>query len=86
MSDTHDAPAALADTLAQLRHAWQQRRPDLAQRRRDLQRLREALKARLAPMAQAIADDFGHRSRHESLLADGMTVLAEIDHLLRHLR
>src|SRR5262249_8345893 len=30
--------------------------------------------------------DFGRRSRHESMLSDGMTVLSEIDHLVRHLR
>src|SRR5690606_35509456 len=38
-----------------------------------------ALKPRLAEMAAAISADFGHRSVHESLLADGMTVLSEID-------
>jgi len=73
-------------TLAGLRAAWQHHRPSLPQRRADLQRLRAALKQRLPEMADAIAADFGHRSRHESLLADGMTVLGEIDHLLRHLR
>ncbi len=79
-------PAELGPTLARLRAAWQARKPDLAQRRDDLARLREALRARLPEMAEAIAADFGHRSRHESLVADGMTVLAGIDHLQRHLR
>ena len=85
---TADAAAAagLEPTLACLRDAWQAQRPDHAQRRDDLRRLRAALKAQLPRMADAIAADFGHRSRHESLLADGMTVLAAIDHLLRHLR
>ncbi|MDH7453733.1 coniferyl aldehyde dehydrogenase [Luteimonas composti] len=78
--------AELGPTLARLRAAWQARKPDLAQRRDDLGRLREALRARLPEMAEAIAADFGHRSRHESLVADGMTVLAGIDHLQRHLR
>ena len=76
----------LAPTLARLRAAWQARKPDAAQRRDDLRRLRDALKRRLPEMADAVAADFGHRSRHESLIADGMTVLSEIDHLLRHLR
>lgn len=79
-------PADLAPTLARLRGAWRARTPDLVQRRGDLQRLRDALKRRLPEMADAIAADFGHRSRHESLLADGMTVLTELDHLRRHLR
>ena len=80
------AVATLDSTLACLRAAWQRRRPPIEQRRADLQRLRAAFKARLEDMATAIAEDFGHRSRHESLLADGMAVLGEIDHLLRHLR
>ena len=77
--------AELEPALARLRQAWQAHKPDRAQRRGDLQRLRAALKPRLDGMASAIAADFGHRSRHESLIADGMTVLAAIDHLLRHL-
>lgn len=79
------APSALSYTLARVRAAWLGKRPDYRQRRDDLQRLRALFKARLPQMADAIAADFGHRSRHESLIADGMTVIGEIDHLLRHL-
>jgi len=66
--------------------AGQVRRHQLAQRSADLLRLRQALKRRLEAMAQTIAADFGHRSLHESRIADGMAVLNEIDHLRRHLR
>ncbi|WP_368563075.1 coniferyl aldehyde dehydrogenase [Pseudoxanthomonas sp. UTMC 1351] len=83
---TDSAIAELAPTLARLRTAWQARRPDYTQRKDDLQRLRTALKRRLDEMADTVAADFGHRSRHETLIADGMTVLNEIDHLARHLR
>lgn len=76
----------LAPTLQRLRDAWQARKPDAAQRQQDLQRLRDALKRRMEEMARTIAQDFGHRSLHESRIADGMTVLNEIDHLRRHLR
>ncbi len=86
MSDAHIDPADLPTLLQTLRTAWQADRPSLEQRRSDLQRLRTVLKARLPAMAEAIAADFGHRSTHESLIAEGMTVLNEIDHLLRHLR
>lgn len=86
MSDAHTDPAELPALLHTLRAAWQANRPSLDQRRDDLQRLRAALKARMPEMAETIAADFGHRSTHESLIADGMTVLGEIDHLLRHLR
>jgi len=78
--------AELAPTLQRLRDAWLARRPDYEQRRGDLQRLRMAFHARLDEMAVAVSDDFGHRSTHESLLADGMTVLAELDHMIRNLR
>ena len=78
--------AELAPTLSRLRDSWQARKPDYAQRRDDLERLRAAFKVRLEAMASAISEDFGGRSRHESLIADGMTVLGEIDHLLKHLR
>lgn len=82
-----DTPAtALRPTLARLRAAWQAAKPDYARRRDDLQRLRQAVKSRLDEMARTISEDFGHRSTHESLIADGMTVLGEIDHLLKHLR
>ena len=87
MEPSFDTPISdLPTTLARLRAAWQGNRPDYPQRRDDLQRLREALKRRLEEMADTIAADFGQRSRHESLIADGMTVLNEIDHLRKHLR
>ena len=82
-----DTPISdLQPTLARLREAWRRSRPDYRQRRDDLRRLRESLKRRLPEMADTIAADFGHRSRHESLIADGMTVLNEIDHLRGALR
>lgn len=83
MSDT--ATADLRPTLDRLRAAWQRQRPDARQRLDDLARLRSAFKAGNDDMLRAIAADFGHRSVHESLVADSMTVLAEIDHLRRHL-
>lgn len=87
MDTAADTPTAeLPATLARLRVAWQGKHPDYDQRRDDLQRLRDTLKRRLEEMADTIAADFGQRSRYESLLADGMTVLNEIDHLRSHLR
>ena len=82
-----DTPVTeLRPTLDRLRAAWQAHKPDAAQRRDDLQRLRDALKRRLDEMAAAISADFGQRATAESLIADGMTVLTEIDHLRKHLR
>ena len=78
-------PSELAPTLARLRAAQAARVPDLAQRRDDLRRLRAAFKAQLPQMVEAMQADFGLRSRHESLLSDGFTVMQEIDDLLAHL-
>ena len=82
-----DTPVTeLRPTLDRLRAAWQAHKPDAAQRRDDLQRLRDALKRRLGEMAAAISADFGQRATVDSLIADGMTVLTEIDHLRKRLR
>jgi coniferyl-aldehyde dehydrogenase len=72
--------------LARLRAAHRNRMPDHEQRIGDLKRLRVAFQERLEDFALAMSEDFGRRSRHESLLTDGMTVLSEIDHLRSHLR
>lgn len=81
-----DAIAELSPTLDRLKAAWRTKKPDYAQRMDDLARLKAAFKARMGEMTAAVRADFGHRSEHETLLADGMTVLGEIDHLRRHLR
>ncbi len=52
----------------------------------DLARLRDAFKSRLEDFAAAMSADFGRRSRHESLLSDGMTVLHDIDFIRARLR
>ncbi|WP_225444871.1 coniferyl aldehyde dehydrogenase [Pseudomarimonas arenosa] len=76
----------LQPTLQRLRDAQRARVPDYRQRVDDLKRLRAAFKAGLEGMVNALQQDFGQRSRHESLLTDGMTVLGDIDHALKHLR
>ena len=81
-----DEIAELAPTLERLRKAWRAKKPDYAQRMDDLARLKAAFKGRMGEVAAAVRADYGHRSAHETLLADGMTVLGEIDHLRRHLR
>ena len=78
--------ADLHATLTRLRDAWQARVPDYTQRVDDLARLRDAFKRRLDDLIGAMAADFGRRSRHESLLSDGMTVLHEIDQVRSNLR
>ena len=76
---------ALRPTLDRLRDAWEARRPDARQRRSDLDRLAEALREGRDAMVDAIDADFGHRSRHETLLAEGMGAVSEVRRLRRSL-
>ncbi len=87
MDAAADTPLTeLQPTLARLRAAWAADKPDLAQRRADLLRLRAAFLRGQATMDAAIRADFGHRSPHENLLYDTMLVLGELDHALKSLR
>lgn len=73
--------------LEQQRAAFDRERlPTLARRRDRLERLRRMTSENAETLAQAMAQDFGHRSRHESLLADIFTVESGIRHALRHLK
>ena len=82
-----DTPVTdLLPTLQRLRAAQAAATPSYEQRRADLDRLRAAFQRRVEEMAEVVSADFGNRSRHESLVADGMTVLGEIDHLRKHLK
>ncbi|HEY8009571.1 MAG TPA: coniferyl aldehyde dehydrogenase [Rudaea sp.] len=84
-----DMPVTAQDlhaTLTRLRTAQQRSTPDYRQRMDDLARLRAAFKARIEDFAAAMSADFGRRSRHESLLSDGMTVLHDIDFIRGRLR
>lgn len=79
-------PEQLIVTRQRLRDAWQARKPDHAQRRDDLRRLRAALQRETPAMDAVIRADFGHRSQHENLISEAMVTLGAIDHTLAHLR
>jgi coniferyl-aldehyde dehydrogenase len=76
----------LSALLERQRKAWSAKPPDRAQRMADLAALREAVVRRMPALVAAMQADFGHRSRHESLISDGVIVLQEIDHVRKHLR
>jgi coniferyl-aldehyde dehydrogenase len=59
--------------------------PSLAERRADLARLKAVIGENSERIAQAIAADFGNRSRHETLLAEIFTTLSGIRHASRNL-
>jgi coniferyl-aldehyde dehydrogenase len=78
---THEAPVdtATADLAACL-HAQRQAYladpyPNLEQRRQDLQALKSLLSDNREAMAEAIAEDYTCRSRHETMLAEVIMVL-----------
>jgi len=86
MLEPSDSRSNLRSTFETLRTAWLETRPAYAQRIDDLKRLRRAFTESMDEMVEAISADFGHRSRHESLLGEGSVVLSEIDHALRKLK
>lgn len=65
---------------------FQQPYPSLATRRRRLQALRRFVLDHREAICTAIAEDYGHRSRHETLVTEILPVLKEIQHVLSHLR
>ncbi len=77
---------ALLQTLEAQRAAHRRSPFDYADRVRLLKRLRAAGKQRGEAFAEAISKDFGRRSRHETLIAEVMMVLHDIDQHLRMMR
>jgi len=59
--------------------------PGLTQRRETLKRLAHAVKASADELADAVRADFGHRSRHDTLMADIFPVIAAARHARLHL-
>lgn len=55
-------------------------------RKAKLDRLRAVLLAERESLAQAISGDFGHRSRHETMIGEVVTTLNGIRHTTKHLR
>ena len=73
--------------LEQQRAAFdRERMPTEAQRRDRLARLLRMTADHAEALADAMSRDFGHRSRHESLLADLFTVQSGARHAMRHLK
>jgi coniferyl-aldehyde dehydrogenase len=60
--------------------------PTLKQRRNDLKTLKDAILARQDAFVAALDKDFGHRSRHESLMLDLGSTVGAINYLHSNLR
>ena len=82
-----ETAASLADTLQRQREAYlRDPVPDRAQRVADLRTLQRFLRDHKDALCEAINADYGHRSRHETLMAEIVPAIAGIDHAVRHLR
>ena len=60
--------------------------PSYAQRLEALARLRSAVVDHQDRILEAVDADFGHRARHETLMADVLGLVAEIRYIRKHLR
>ncbi len=81
-----DMRNSLAPLLERQREAFlRDGPPSLQQRRAALAKLRQSIKDSANRIIDVISADFGHRSRHETLLAEVILPRAVIRHTLRHL-
>ncbi|MBL0148612.1 MAG: coniferyl aldehyde dehydrogenase [Ideonella sp.] len=60
--------------------------PTLDERRADLRTLQRFLRENKLALCEAISADYGHRSRHETLLAEMFPAIDGVDHVQKHLR
>lgn len=83
----NDMPSPLELALALQRQAYLAHPvPSLDERVADLRTLQRFVRENKDALCDAISADYGHRSRHESLLADIFPVVDGIDHVIKHLR
>ena len=88
MNDHHaPTPSPLDAALALQRQAYLAHPvPTLAERTADLRTLQRFVREHKDALCDAISADYGHRSRHETLLAEVFPVVDGIDHVITHLR
>ncbi|OQW88410.1 MAG: coniferyl-aldehyde dehydrogenase [Rhodoferax ferrireducens] len=60
--------------------------PSLDERQQDLRTLQRFIREHQDALVAAISADYGHRSRHETLLAEVFPAVDGIDHILKQLR
>ncbi|MCG9786516.1 coniferyl aldehyde dehydrogenase [Vibrio mediterranei] len=73
--------------FSELQTAYQQEtNPSLAVRKQRLQALKTQLTRYQSVLAEAMSDDFGGRSHTESLMADVLAPILDINHVNRHLK
>jgi len=79
----HELEATLKlQRAAYLAHPY----PSYAERRDDLKKLQAFIREHRDAIADAISQDYGNRSRHETLFAEIFSVIDGVDHTVKHLR
>ena len=77
----------LADALALQRKAYLAHPvPTFDERKADLRTLQRFVRENKEALISAISADYGHRSRHETLLAEIAPVVDGVEHTLKHLK
>jgi len=77
----------LADALALQRQAYLDHPvPTFDERKADLRTLQRFVRENKEALISAISADYGHRSRHETLLAEIAPVVDGVEHTLKHLK
>ena len=77
----------LTQALALQRSAYQAHPvPDYASRCTDLKKLKQFLSENKEAICTAISADYGHRSRHETMLFEIVPAQSAIDHALKHIK
>ncbi len=83
----NDIAATLAAALQLQRQAYLAHPvPTRAERIADLRTLQRFIREHKDALCDAISADYGHRSRHETLLAEIFPAVDGIDHAIKHLR
>jgi coniferyl-aldehyde dehydrogenase len=83
----NDLPTNLELSLQRQRDAYlADPVPSYQQRCDDLRTLKRFIRENTDAICEAISADYGHRSRHETLLAEIVPAISGIDHDLKHLR
>jgi coniferyl-aldehyde dehydrogenase len=83
----NDIAELLTGTLARQRQAYLAHPvPSLDERKADLRTLQRFVRDHKTAICDAISADYGHRSRHETLLAEIFPAIDGIDHVIKQLR
>ena len=84
---TSSIRSELEATLKLQRNAYlAQPNPSFEERKADLLKLREFVMDHRDALVEAISEDYGHRSTHESLFAEIFSVIDGVNHTLKHLK